>query len=311
MCTRSCGHDQLKSILITGSNGLLGNKLVSAATGRYRVVGLDLQSGPYVPPAPAEYIQGDVSDRERIFGQLREKKPDVVLHAAAFTDVDACESQYETAYAVNVRGTECIADACKRLGISLIHLSTDYVFDGARGPYAEDDKPCPLSAYGKMKWESERIVSSLLPDAVIARTMVLFGYAPHVRKNFVTWLIEKLGKRETVRVVNDQFGTPTFADDLAEALLALFEKGVRGIYHTAGSDYLDRHAFAVRIADVFGLDKSLIAATTSDRFVQPAPRPKKSGLKTQKLERDTGFRFRPLSGVLSLMKNQMESVHGG
>lgn len=298
----------MKSLFITGSNGLLGSKLVFAANGRYRITGLDLTADSFVRSVPMEYIQGDITDRKCIFKQISQKKPDVVLHTAAFTDVDACESHYDAAHAVNVDGAEHIADACKRLGIQLIHVSTDYVFNGNNGPYSEEDEPCPLSAYGRMKLESERIVQQTLPEAVIARTMVLFGYMPRIRKNFVTWLVEKLRNRDVVQIVNDQFGTPTYADDLAESLLVLYQKDARGIYHTAGPDCLSRHAFALQIADAFQLDASLISETTSNRFQQPAPRPMHSGLKTEKLTRDTGFTFMPLSQALLKLKEQMPLI---
>ena len=298
----------MRSLLITGSNGLLGGKLVLAASRAYKVFGLDVHPESLIRHDRLEYSQGDITDRDRVLRQLEAVEPDAVIHTAAYTDVDGCELHFEKAYAVNVTGAEHVAAACKRLGIGMVHLSTDYVFDGMDGPYREEDPPKPLSAYGRMKLDSERLVLSLLPDAVVVRTMVLFGHLPHVRRNFVTWLKYKLENGERIRVVNDQYGTPTFADDLAKALLAVFEKGLRGLYHAAGSEWLDRHAFALQVADVFGLDGSLISETTSDQFKQPAPRPMKSGLKTDKLERDTGFRFKPLVDALLELKSQMATA---
>lgn len=298
----------MQTLLITGSNGLLGGKLVRAANGRYRIVGLDLQAASSVQAVPMDYIQGDITRLEKTVNQIGSAKPDCIIHTAAFTDVDGCETETEKAYAVNVRGAEHVAIACRRLGIPLVHLSTDYVFDGTNGPYAEEAVPHPLSAYGRMKFESEKLVQQHVPEAVVARTMVLFGFLPFVRNNFVTWLIGKLRKREGVRIVNDQYGTPTLADDLAEALLRLFEKHASGIFHTAGPDCLNRYDFAVKIAQGFGLDVKLISETTSSQFVQPAPRPMKSGLITSKLEMKTGFRFKPLGEALLHMKKQMDST---
>ncbi len=297
----------MRSLLITGSNGLLGGKLALTADRAYKVLGLDIQPESLILKDRMEYIRGDITDRSRILRQIEAARPDGVIHTAAYTDVDGCELHYDEAYAVNVSGAEHVASACKHLGVRMVHLSTDYVFDGVNGPYGEEDPPKPLSAYGRMKLESERIILNLLPEAVVARTMVLFGHLPHVRKNFVTWLKEELENGERIRVVNDQYGTPTFVDDLAEALLILFEKGFGGLYHAAGGEWLDRYAFALRVAEVFELDASLISETTSDQFEQPATRPMKSGLKTGKLQRDTGFRFKPLEEALLELKRQMRS----
>jgi dTDP-4-dehydrorhamnose reductase len=294
----------VKSLLITGLNGLLGNRLLHAAGGRFRIAGLDLRPEPLDRSVLMEYAQADILDQERVLGLMRRISPDAVIHTAAFTEVDACESQFDQARAVNVLGAANVATACRETGAKLVHLSTDYVFDGGRGPYSEDDVPNPISAYGRMKLESEATVVSLLPDAVVARTMVLFGRAPLVRNNFVTWLVDALQNGKRVRIVKDQSGTPTFADDLALAILALIDGGQSGLYHAAGPDCLSRHAFALLIAEVFRLDRSLIDETTSESLNQPAPRPKRSGLTAGKLLRDTGFQFKPLREALEQLKRQ-------
>jgi dTDP-4-dehydrorhamnose reductase len=295
----------MKSILITGSNGLLGNRLQHAASGRCRIACLDVQPGPHDAAVPAEYVQADILDLDGMVRLARRFKPDAVVHTAAFTDVDACESRYDEARAVNVLGAENVAKACKAAGARMVHLSTDYVFDGESGPYSEGDAPHPISAYGRMKLESEEAVASILPCSTVVRTMVLFGFAPLVRNNFVTWLIGELRNGKRVRIVTDQYGTPTFADDLASAVLALVDRDQNGLYHAANPDCMSRHAFALLIAGVFGLDPSLIDEATSEGLNQPAPRPKRSGLDAGRLARDTGFRFRPLRGALEELKKQI------
>jgi dTDP-4-dehydrorhamnose reductase len=296
----------MATLAVTGANGLLGQKLGLAAAGRHRVTGLDLQEAPAAPETLSDYVRCDVTDPVQVDRALGSRRFDGVIHTAAFTDVDGCESRYEEARAVNVGGAENVARACGRSGSRLVHLSTDYVFDGASGPYDEDDRPNPISRYGVTKLESERAVFRLEPGAVIARTMVLYGHARSVRPNFVTWLVARLRAGQPVRIVTDQFGHPTLADDLAGALLVLFERGASGVYHTAGSEWIDRHSFALAAAAAFGLDPGLITPTTSDAFVQPAPRPLCSGLKSDKLFRDYGIRLSTAAEGLAKMRLQME-----
>src|SRR5262249_8374140 len=154
-----------------------------------------------------------------------------------------------------------------------VHLSSEYVFDGTVGPYTEDDPPNPISVYGRTKLESEHILAALAPSWAVARTTVLFGYAPSARPNFVLWLLDRLARPQPCPVVADQVGSPTLADNLAEMVLALAPCDARGIYHTVGASRLSRHAFAQLAARTFGLDESLVEPITTAELRQPAPRP--------------------------------------
>ncbi len=295
----------MRTVCITGGNGLLGTKLTELASRSFRVFSADLKEGVSSGLRNVEYVRADIVDPAQVDSLLRRAEPEAVFHTAAFTDVDGCETRRETAWSVNVTGTENVASACGRHGVRLIHLSSDYVFDGAAGPYSETDAPNPVCHYGRTKLESERIVQSLLPDALIARTMVLYGYARGARDNFVTWLVAALGRGTHVRIVTDQFGHPTLADDLARALLLLFEKKAAGVVHAAGSQWLNRFDFAVKTAAAFGLDASLIAPVTSDAFKQTAPRPLRSGLKTDKLRDAFGLVLSSADEGLRTVHNQM------
>jgi len=295
----------MKKILVTGGNGLLGSKLLTAGSNTYRLVSMDIQDASLFQGGPLEYVRGDITDREKIIKQVVRIRPDGVIHAASFTDVDGCEKQKDRAWAVNVCGAENVAMACRDLKIKMIHLSSDYVFDGKNGPYSEGDAPNPLSFYGKTKLESEKRIGEILEDFVIARTMVLYGYSPGVRDNFVTWLIAKLRNHEKVNVVVDQYGTPTLADDLARALFVLFEKDGRGVYNAAGSELINRYDFALRVAEIFDLECSLIVKATSQYLDQPAPRPLQSGLRVDKIYREMGVTFSSVREGLFVMKNQM------
>ena len=297
----------MKKICVTGGNGLLGTKLLATACKKYRIISIDLQESSLFQCNGLEYIQGDITNRDVIISQIVRARPDCVIHTAAFTNVDGCEKEKDKAWKVNVDGAENIALACRDLKIKMIHISTDYVFDGRNGPYTETDKTNPISFYGKTKLESEKRISDILEDFVITRTMVLYGYSPGVRMNFVTWLIDKLRNKEKVKIVTDQYGTPTLADDLARAVIVLFEKDGRGLYNTAGSELINRYDFALRIAEIFDLDSSLIEKTTSDYLKQPAPRPLRSGLRVDKIRIEMGVDFSPVREGLLKMKKQMES----
>src|SRR5439155_540902 len=212
-----------------------------------------------------DFFPVDVADAPATKELLERVRPRRVIHTAAMTDVDGCERAPEAAWRANVDGAESVARACRAVGAHLVHLSTEYVFDGRAGPYSEDDPTNPISVYGRTKLESEMIVRELCPSAAIARTTVLYGYASNARPNFVTWLIGQLRAGRAVRVVDDQIGSPTLADNLAEMCLALALGRAGGVYHTVGADRIDRFSFARLVAEVFRLDAGLIGpvATTS------------------------------------------------
>jgi dTDP-4-dehydrorhamnose reductase len=297
----------MTTLLITGGSGLLGGRLLDRGKGAYVRISLDLHPEP--GPAGAEaHFQCDLRDRKATEDRVRHIRPDAVIHTAALTDVDGCEERPHEAEEINVMGTENLVRACFPLKIPLVHLSTDYVFDGKEGPYMEQDRPCPISVYGRTKLESEQIVLQNLKQGIIARTMILFGYEPGARLNFVTWLVQSLAGQKELRVVDDQYGTPTWADDLAGMILALLENGCTGIYHTAGPELNHRLEFALQIADVFGMDRSLIHPVTTDQLQQKAPRPLRSGLIIEKAVRDTGFQPVSLKKALQTMKNQMKET---
>lgn len=275
-------------VLVTGGNGLLGTKTIELllSQGR-RPLSASLEPeclNSFLGDFP--YRQLDITDPQSISSVLADLRPEALVHTAAFTAVDACETQKELSWRVNVEGTANVALACRDTGLRLAHVSTEYVFDGAAGPYSEDDTPHPISHYGLTKLESEKAVKEMCEDWVIGRTTVLFGDAPNVRPSFVRWLVDNLSRGETVRIVDDQIGSPTLADNLAEMLVALLDSTRRGVYNTVGDTVIDRHQFATMIADVYGLDASLIHRIKTADLHQPAPRPLRAGLKMEKFKRD-------------------------
>lgn len=264
---------------VTGGSGLLGGNFVSLAGSRigHEVIatGLKHDAG----------ITLDITDRAKTLKAISENAPDVVVHAAAMTNVDMCEKEKGMARKVNVDGTRNVADACAKSGAKMIFISTDYVFDGKQGrPYSEDDETNPINFYGRTKLEGERIVLALNGSTVV-RTTVIYGFGGH-KLNFVTWVIDSLKKGNKTTVVTDQFNSPTFARSCAEGILAISEKNASGIYNLVGKSCTNRYDFAVKIAQKFGLSSELLVPVDSATLNQPAKRPRNSCLSTGKAERE-------------------------
>ena len=295
----------MEKILITGGNGLLGTKLIEKAIGIYQVVSLDREPCRNRYLGDFSFYQVDVTDGEMVGGCLSSEKPHVVVHTAAKTNVDGCELQREEAWRINVEGTAIIARAARDAGAKFVHLSSEYVFDGKDGPYSEEDEPNPIGYYGLTKWESEKLVREILPQSVIARTTVLYGCAPHIRMNFVLWLIDALRSGKSIKVVDDQLGSPTLADNLAEIILRMYQCEVEGVYNTVGREVIDRYNFALRIADTFGLDRTLVQPVSTAELDQAAPRPLQAGLLVNKGEHDLGMKFFSVEEGLNHLKEDL------
>ena len=297
----------VKRVLVIGSNGLLGQKMAELLfRGSPHAITLSsIEAEPAVVYQSAEYIPLDITSRKDVRRVIGAVEPDVIVNCAAMTNVDACEQEKELAWRINVGGVEHLVDAAKRANSYLVHLSTDYIFDGRGGPYNEDDRPSPISYYGKTKLASENVLRASGLPYCIGRTMVLYGFAPHVRPNFVLWLIQNLERNMPVRVVDDQRGNPTFVDDLAYGLLRAIELERTGVYNLAGREIVSRYEFACTVATVFGLDASLISPVKTSEFAQPAPRPLNSGLITLKAEVELGYKASPMETALAVLKTQL------
>ena len=261
-------------IFVTGGSGLLGYRIAELALEK----GYEVYSGYcHNKPLAGEAVKIDLSDPASAFEVTREVKPDVVMHTAALTDVDRCEKNKELAFKINVEGTKAIAEAARKLNSFLIYVSTDYVFDGNKGMYRENDETNPVNYYGYTKLLGERYCDC------IARTCVIYGAKPASGKvNFVLWLIDKLRNGEKVRIITDQYITPTLNTNLARMMLEIAEKELKGVFHLAGATRVSRFEFAEAVADVFDLDKTLIMPSKMDELNWIAKRPKDSSLDTSK-----------------------------
>lgn len=296
-----------KKILVIGSNGLLGQKLceIIVRGGAYNLTIASIEEKPIRQVVGAQYVQVDIANKKEVKSLVNTCSPDVIINAAAMTNVDDCETERELCWRINVDGVENIADAARIRDTKVIHVSTDYIFDGKSGPYTEDDRPEPLSYYGKSKLASENLLRTSGVPFLIARTMVLYGFAPGVKANFALWLIESLENKKPVNVVDDQIGNPTLVDDLAYALIQGFEMERTGIYNIAGRDIVNRYEFALKLAKVFNLDASLIKPIKTASLKQPAPRPLKSGLVTLKAEVELGYKPSTSEQGLLILKTQL------
>jgi dTDP-4-dehydrorhamnose reductase len=301
-------------LLVVGGSGLLGYKVAELAVKEFETFAtynfrpVELQG--------CNFLKLNKCDRSATLTLVKKIKPHVVIDTAAIHNVDYCEIHRDEAWKVNVEGTRNVADACKETGSKMIFISTDYVFDGKKGFYNEKDAPNPLHYYAKTKLEGEKVVKEAGIDYAIARPSVIYGWNPSElaglrsssgkSMNFVIWTLNELRRGEEIKIVTDQYSSPTLADNLGEALLALSKSQRQGIYHTAGKTCIDRFNFAKKIAEVFDLNGSLIKPVASDVFKQVAERPKRCCLDVSKAEEELRVKFLTVEEGLTKMKTKME-----
>lgn len=240
------------------------------------------------------YARMDITDPERVRDVFVNFAPDVVINCAAMTQVDQCETERETCWRINADAVDTLARHCLATGARLVQVSTDFIFDGEAGPYKEKSRPNPISYYGRSKLAGENHARGAGMDRwSIVRTVLVYGNAEGLsRSNIVLWLLDKLGRGETVNMVSDQFRTPTYAPDLAAGIERIVRFGKHGVYNISGRDYMSVYELAVQTAEVFGFDPALVQPTDSSTFIQPAARPKKSGFIVLKAESELGYRPR-------------------
>jgi dTDP-4-dehydrorhamnose reductase len=279
-------------VLITGYHGLLGQKVLKVflkstsaeilATAKEPKTFLDLKG--------FDYTMLDITNRSDVKNLVVYFNPDVIVNTAAYTNVDGCELNRELAWRVNVEGVRNLVHSARRVDAKLIHISTDYIFDGKNGPYDENAIPNPINYYGRTKLASENEIKIGGIRFAILRTNVLYGVGKNVKSNFALWLYNKLSSGEKIKVVTDQIGNPTYVDDLAFAILKVVEFDKEGIYNVGGKDFVSRYDFALKLAEIFSFDHELIIPVKTSELNQVAPRPLKSGLITLKAEAELGLK---------------------
>ena len=289
-------------LLITGASGLLGNKLVKTAIN----LGHQVHSAYNVHPVQVGIpVRLDITDESAVERFITSEAPSAVIHTASLTDVDLCEDQPELAMRVNGASVGHLARSCSKVGSFLVYVSTDYVFNGRRGNYREDDETDPINSYGRSKLLGENQTKQYADDFLIARTSVVYGWGREHRPNFATWLLGKLQAGDEAKVVADQFSSPTFNTELAKMIIEAAQRRITGIMHLAGATRTSRFEFAVKLAGAFNLDPKLAQPVSSNSVGWKAMRPPDSSLDvTKALET---LNNKPLPLEHALRKFRMEA----
>jgi len=286
-------------ILIIGASGFVGEKLYNSLSKGFEVI------GTYSTKKKDNFEQLDMSNRNSVIESITKIKPDVVIHTAGITNVDFFEENFKEVQRVNIQGTKNIIEGCLKTNSKLIYISSDYVFDGEKGNYTEEDEPNPINAYGKAKLEEEELVKNSGLKYLILRIAVPYGYnSSDDKQTFEKWIINNLRNNKEIKVIDNQFNTPTLIDDIANAVKKLIELKKVGIYHVTGSERISRYDFAIKIASIFRLNKALIKRIKTKDLNWKATRPIDSSLNTDKLKK-LDIKMSNINEGLSIMKKQM------
>jgi dTDP-4-dehydrorhamnose reductase len=292
-------------ILVTGASGLLGSKVAELTFSEGHEVYSAFNQHTINHGSPVRMDLTDLDSCRRVFENIR---PEAVVHSAALTNVDLCEVEKETAWRINVYGTELIARLCKEFNCFMVFISTDYVFNGERGLYSEEDQPDPINYYGYTKLKAEEAVRSILNDYCIVRTSVIFGSKPAAGKiNFALWILESLKQKRRINVVVDQINSPTLNTNLAEAILEILDRKLMGLYHIAGATPISRYDFACLLAEEFKLERELIQPTTSDKINWIAKRPKNASLNVAKAQRNLKKKPLDIRDAIRILREELKN----
>ena len=301
----------MKKIIVTGSNGLLGQKVTDLSIQDPEIELIATSVGPnrHNLKDGYTYEELDVLDLDRLNELVEIYQPDSIIHTAAMTNVDACEAERAKCYALNVQSVKNLVDVCESKGIQFVHLSTDFIFDGENGPYTEEAEPNPLSYYGETKLESELILKNSSCRWAILRTIIVYGVVNDMsRSNIVLWAKGALEKGEPIHVVNDQWRMPTLAEDLAACCLLAVKKNASGVFNVSGKDLMSILEIVERVADHYGLNKSLIKAISAESLNQAAKRPKKTGFILDKAIVELGYSPHSFEEGMAFMDKQLKSL---
>lgn len=297
-----------KTILITGANGLVGQKLVECGitNEQWNIIATGRGESRFKSrKEDFTYEPMDITGIEEVSRVFAKYTPDYVIHSASMTDVDRCEINRDLCNEQNIHATENIVAACEKHGSHLIFISTDFVFDGKKGPYTEDDKPNPVNYYGWTKYETEKSIQSRKLAWTIIRTNLVYGIGHDLtRSNIVLWVKHGLEVGKEMSLVDDQVRTPTLAEDLAAGCLLVVSKNATGIFNISGKDLLTPYDMAILTADYFGLDKEKITRTDSSHFNQVAKRPIKTGLIIEKAQKILDFQPKSFAEGIAIVSKQ-------
>ncbi len=296
-----------KKIFITGANGLLGQKLVQQLVEQNQYIVYASSKGESrLPGTDFNYISLEITDSEQVVAIILEIKPDIIIHSAAMTNVDQCEQNQEACFDVNVNATRYLVEAAEAVQAHFIFVSTDFIFSGEKGPLDEEEEAAPINYYGETKLLGEQLVMESKTKWTIARTVLVFGIAHDMsRTNIILWVKSSLEAGKQIQVVDDQFRTPTLAEDLAAGCILIANKGATGIFNISGSDFLTPLEMAHMTADYFHPDKDLITRADSSTFSQPAKRPLRTGFIIEKARKQLGFEPKTFQTAIGFLAKQI------
>lgn len=291
-------------LVITGSNGLLGQKIVNQCLKRgidFIATSKGVNRNSKCPES--HYRSLDICDKNAVSNCLESEKPTHVIHTAAMTNVDQCELNPDECNEINVNATQNLWSATNAMGIHFQLLSTDFVFDGIQGNYSEEDTPNPLSIYAKSKVDAETLLlKGNTTNWSIVRTIIVYGQGENLsRTNIICWAKETLARKQPMKIIDDQFRAPTWADDLAWACIRICELNKNGIYHISGPETISVYEIVMRVAQFYGLETSLVERTDSSTLNQPAKRPPRTGFNLTKAKTDLGYAPKTLEETLLLI----------
>ncbi len=302
----------MKKVMITGANGLLGQKLVDLLSqdDQYDVLATARGANRLKVGDKVHYSSLDVTDEFAVKELVGSYCPDVIVHTAAMTNVDACEDNIEECDLLNVQSVRFLSEAISGTGAQLIHISTDFIFDGLSGPYDENAKANALSVYGQSKLDSENILTNSDVHYCILRTILVYGILPDLsRSNFILWSKSNLEKNKNINVVDDQYRSPTLAEDLAMACKLAIDKEAKGIYNISGPETFSILDLVKFVADHWNLDHSLIGTVTTAELGQKAHRPARTGFVLDKALSELAFKPTPFKESLKLIERQLNRVN--
>ena len=294
-------------VVVVGSNGLLGQTLLKQLLNtNYSVVAFSKGRNRFPIDKGYDYFNIDVTNFDSLKQTIKTVKPNFVINAAAITNVDFCEDNKDLCDAVNVDAVKELIKVCSELTIHLIHISTDFIFDGKKGTYKEIDTPNPINYYGKSKLLAEKHLTKSTIDYTILRTILVYGKVTEMNKsNIVLWIKRALENKEKVTIVDDQFRMPTYVEDLAKACLLTIEKQLKGIYNISSNKLMSIYEMALEIAEVFNFDKSLIIPISTEALNQRATRPPKTGFNLEKSIKELNFQPKTFKEDLQRFKKQL------
>ena len=296
-------------VLITGSNGLLGQKLLHKLRkdDSVELVATSIGGNRVSQKIGYKYISLDVTNKNEVERVILAQKPHVVINTAAMTNVDLCEDKRSECDSLNINAVKYLADSCQKIDAHLIHISTDFIFDGENGPYLEDDEPNPLSYYGLSKLKSEQLLQAHCVSWTILRTIIVFGVGENLSKgNIVLWAKNALAKGDPLNIIDDQFRAPTLAEDLADICILAAKKKALGIFNASGKDIMSIYELVERVAKHYRMSTDNLNKISTSTLNQKAIRPPKTGFILDKSINELGYKPHSFEECLALMDEQIK-----